>query len=156
MTSAPHREDSHHRTFIESTGAAIASLSKPVLVTSALYLVPKIMKILTERPQQVRPGTSGKIDRLRIACADANVALENKLGEKNWAFINNAVVDNAWVSSLVFSILLKDNSNPLTPTTIAYLGMGGVAISTVSWVTRYALTRNVPSLAPWVAPRGSY
>jgi hypothetical protein len=123
-------------------------LQKPILVSAALYLVPKVLQTLCQRPVAIRPGT---LDQFFASCSDLRDAAERTLGEKRWAFLNNVVLDNAWISSFVVSILLGANPPPLDAKTYGYLGLEALGICALSWFTRYAIAHHLPSIAERIA-----
>jgi hypothetical protein len=131
---------------------ALTPVTTSIVLGGACYVTTKACRYLCTRPD-LDGRVASVFDKVRIKCADFQEKLIRSIGEKNWAIFSDIVLDNAWITFLLYTplflpLVVEDIKNiPL----VLIGGSGGI------WAARLIVASSLPPLASaiaaFVAPR---
>lgn len=140
----------------------MSEITKVLIFSSALYLIPKTFRYLTTDPfnQQQRPLDQRNLNIVsnfrKEAAAYTEIVISN-IGRRNWNFMMGVVVDNLWISSLAISIIMRNKTSPIDAKEKVMIGIGYLGLSSLVWCARYKISKILEntnkSVSEFIAPR---
>ena len=107
-----------------------------------LYAVPRTLNYLTTNP----PSTDTKIYRVRKEAFEWSQIFIKNFGEENWNLFMDLAIDNAWLSHLAISFLLKNNTTALNIKKIILMGLTYLGVGSTIWLTRLAIVKGLKTI----------
>ena len=99
-------------------------------------------------------GVQSPLNRLQFEIANLLTNTSSQLGENGRFICSDILGDNAWISALALTILLKNK--PIFEKNPAEAAAALLGLSAVCWLIRCGLasylSKTTPSLVPWIAP----
>ena len=107
-----------------------------------LYAIPRTLNYLTTKPT----STDTKIYRVRKEAFEWSQIFIKNFGKENWNLFMDLAIDNAWLSHLAISFLLKNNTTALNIKKIILVGLTYLGVGSTIWLTRLAIAKGLKTI----------
>jgi len=154
---------------------SIAPITTSVLLAGACYGGVKALTYLCTRPSSADRRIGTIFTKIRESCAEIKESIVRMLGERRWEIWSHVIADNAWISTLMLSLVILGTPEGIgkitttvatvgeairTALSITYIVSLAMTIAMTIYLSRAIIAVYLPGIteriAAFVAPRGFY